>query len=392
MRSHVSLRPVLALGIFVVGIDAVIVSGLLPEIKSAFDLSSGAAGQLITAFGLGYAVLAPALARAASTRSRHAVLAGGLLVFAVANGLAALAPSYWLLLAARVLASCGAALYTPAALALASEQSRPGRRGQSMAVVLSGATAAAVVGVPAGLFVGAAAGWRATFAVIAAGSACVACVLAMVVAPSQVQHAAAPSIRMILADRHIQRIAAVTLLAYLGEFTLYSYLGLALASQARVSTHLMPVYYLLFGAAGVAGNIAGGRGSDRWAARYLAGSALGLMAIALITFPLLLFSQGLVAVPLACCGFAAWMLSIPQQRRLLTRRPYAASTVLGLNQSALYLGLSLSGITGALLLRVVSIGGLGYAAAGIVLIALAVSLSGDSAAPGAPAGQPNQES
>jgi len=316
------------------------------------------------------------------------VLAGGLLVFAVANGLAALAPNYWLLLAARLLASCGAALYTPAALALASEQSRPERRGQSMAVVLSGATAAAVVGVPAGLFLAAALGWRAAFAVIAGGSACVACILAVRVTPSRVPHVRAPAIRAVLADRHIQGIAAVTLLAYLGEFTLYSYLGLALTSVARVTTHLIPVYYLLFGAAGVAGNITGGRGSDRWAARYVADCALGLLAISLITFPLLLFSKDLVAGPLASCGFAAWMLSVPQQRRLLARRPDASATVLGLNQSALYLGLSLSGITGALLLRVVSISDLGYAAACIVLIALVVSLSGNSAATGTPAGQP----
>lgn len=73
---------------------------------------------------------------------------------------------------------------------------------------------------------------------------------------------------------------------------------------------------------------------------------------------------------MACCGFAAWMLSVPQQRRLLA----AAAAALGLNQSALYVGLTLSGITGALLLRIISIGDLGYAAGCVVLIALAVSL------------------
>jgi predicted MFS family arabinose efflux permease len=121
MMSPGSLRLVLAVGAFAVGIDAVIVSGLLPGIKSSFGLSSGAAGQLITVFGLGYAVLAPTLGPAVSARSRRLALAGGLLVFALANGLAALAPGYALLLAARVLASAGAAMYTPAALAQARE-------------------------------------------------------------------------------------------------------------------------------------------------------------------------------------------------------------------------------------------------------------------------------
>jgi MFS transporter, DHA1 family, inner membrane transport protein len=376
MTSPASLRLVLAAGAFAVGIDAVIVSGLLPGIKSSLGLSSGAAGQLITVFGLGYAVLAPTLGPAANARSPRLALAGGLLVFALANGLAALAPSYALLLAARVLASAGAAMYTPAALTQASELSDPGRRGRSMAIVLSGATAAAVAGVPAGLVVAAAWGWRAAFAVVAGGAACVACVLALLAPAGPVRHVAAPGVRAVLADRRIWRLACITLLAYLGEFILYSYLGLALTSIARVSTHRLPVYYLLFGAAGVAGNIAGGSASDRRAPRHVADSALMLLAISLITFPPLLSSGGLVAVPLACCGFAAWMLSVPQQRRLLARRPAAAAAALGLNQSALYLGLSLSGLTGALLLRSISISDLGYAAGGIVLIALAASISG----------------
>lgn len=376
MEPRGPLRAALAAGAFVVGIDAVIVSGLLPEIKSAFGVSSGAAGQLITVFGLGYAVLAPGLAPAASARSRRVVLAGGLAVFALANGLAAVAASYPWLLAARLLASAGAALYTPTALTLASEQSAPGRRGRSMATVLSGATAAAVVGVPAGLFLAAGLGWRATFAVIAGGSACTACVLIRLAPRGQAPPMAPPAVRAVLADRRVQRVALVTLLAYLGEFTLYSYLGLALTSVAGVGTHALPLYYMLFGAAGVAGNIAGGRGSDRWAARFVAGGALGLLAVSLLVFPPLLSSRASVAVPLACCGFAAWMLSVPQQRRLLRGRPEAATTALGLNQSALYLGLSLSGVTGALLLRVLSLGDLGYAAGGIVLIALAVSAGG----------------
>jgi DHA1 family inner membrane transport protein len=389
MTSPGQLRLVLAAGAFTAGIDAVIVSGLLPEIKTSFDLSSGAAGQLITAFGLGYAVLAPTLAPAVSKHSRRVALAGGLAVFAVANGLAALTPGYGLLLAARVLASAGAAVYTPAALTQASELSAPGRRGRSMAVVLSGATAAGVAGVPAGLFLAAALGWRVAFAVIAGGSACVACALALTAPAGPARHVAAPGVRSLLADRQVRRIACVTLLAYLGEFILYSYLGLALTSPARVGTHQLPLYYLLFGAAGVAGNVAGGSGSDRWAARHVANTALVLLAISLATIPLLLSDAGAVAVPLACCGFAAWMLSVPQQRRLLSLRPEAVTTALGLNQSALYIGLSLSGITGALLLQIIRIGDLGYAAGSIVLIALAVSLTSQcpdqSSTPGGPA-------
>ncbi len=52
-------------------------SGLLPGITSSLAISCGEAGQLITVFGVGYALLAPLLARL--------VLTGGLLVFAAAK-------------------------------------------------------------------------------------------------------------------------------------------------------------------------------------------------------------------------------------------------------------------------------------------------------------------
>jgi MFS transporter, DHA1 family, inner membrane transport protein len=372
---------VLAAGAFAVGIDAVIVSGLLAGIKSSFGVSSGAAGQLITVFGLGYAVLAPTLAPVTARRSRRLVLAGGLCVFAAANALAALAPGFGLLLAARLLASAGAAIYTPAALAQASALAPPGRRGRSMAIVLSGATLSAVAGVPAGLLIAATLGWRAAFAVIAGGSAVTGCILVLIAPAARGQAGPAASVRTILADRQVLRVAAVTLLAYLAEFVVYSYLGLALIRLTHLSAHGLPAYYLLFGAAGVAGNIAGGLASDRWTAPAAANAALVLITLSVLAFPALLPSAGLVTAPLAGCGFAAWMLSVPQQHRMLSSRPDAAATVLGVNQSALYLGLSLSGVTGALLLPLTGLADLGYAAAAIALAALAVSAT----SPGWPA-------
>lgn len=261
-------------------------------------------------------------------------------------------------------------MYTPTALTQASELSAPGRRGQATAIVLSGATAAAVAGVPAGLFPAAAVGWRPAFAVIAGGSACAGCALALLTPAGPARHGAASRLRRVLADRQTQRIACVTLLAYLGEFTLYSYLALALTSLAHVGTHQLPVYYLLFGAAGVAGNIAGGSGSDRWAIHRLASSALVLLASSLAAVPPLLFSAGVVAVP----------HGLLRLRRLDAQRPAATPAAGRGRRSARaqpvcpYVGLTLSGITGALLLRIISIGDLGYAAGCVVLIALAVSL------------------
>lgn len=84
-----------------------------------------------------------------------------------------------------------------------------------------------------------------------------------------------------------------------------------MTSLAHVSPHQLPVYYLLFGAAGVAGSIAGGSGSDRWAVHRLVNSALVLLASSLAAVPPLLFSAGVVAVP----------LGLLRLRRLDAQRP-----------------------------------------------------------------------
>jgi hypothetical protein len=108
---------------------------------------------------------------------------------------------------------------------------------------------------PAELFVAAAWGWRAAFAIIAGGSAC-----ARTGDPGARRTGTArtsPGVRALVAHKLTRRITLVTLLANLGGFTLYSTLGLALSSLAHVSPRLLPVYYLLFGAAEVAGNVAG---------------------------------------------------------------------------------------------------------------------------------------
>jgi DHA1 family inner membrane transport protein len=68
----------------------------------------------------------------------------------MATILAALASAFALLLAARMLAAVGAALYTSPALAVAANMVTPIRRGRALALVSAGTNAALVLGVPLG--------------------------------------------------------------------------------------------------------------------------------------------------------------------------------------------------------------------------------------------------
>ncbi len=122
-----SLRPVavLAVGSFAMGTDSFVLAGILPNIAGGLHVSTAAAGQTITVFALTYALAAPLLAGITGALPRKPLMLAALGMFVLANLASAAAPSLGLLLAARVAAGLGAALYTPNASAAATALVEP---------------------------------------------------------------------------------------------------------------------------------------------------------------------------------------------------------------------------------------------------------------------------
>ena len=76
---------ILAFGAFVIGTSEFLIMGILPDVAAALGVSTGAAGQLVTAFALGIALGAPTLAAATARYDRKHVLMGALGVFVLSN-------------------------------------------------------------------------------------------------------------------------------------------------------------------------------------------------------------------------------------------------------------------------------------------------------------------
>src|SRR5690242_1297346 len=157
----------LALGMFALGTDAFLVAGVLPVIAHETGVSEGLVGQLITVFALTYGLGAPVLAALTAHWPRNRVLMGSLGLLGLANLASALAPSFPLLLLTRILAGCFAATYTPLAFAIGIELAPPAKRGQALALVVSGLNVATVLGAPSGAWIGEHFGWRLSFALVA---------------------------------------------------------------------------------------------------------------------------------------------------------------------------------------------------------------------------------
>ncbi|WP_280398543.1 MFS transporter [Nocardia carnea] len=375
-RSHAA---VLALGTFAVGTDAFVIAGLLPDISDSLHVSVGAAGQLVSVFSMAYALLSPVLAALTSTWSRRTVLITALLIFALGNGVTALAPDYGAVLAARIVAAAGAALFTPNAGVTAASLAGPRQRGRAIAIVTVGLTSSLALGAPLGTLIGNALGWQATMWFVTALALPVIPVLALRL--PAVAHDSVAGLRQRLTpltDRKVAGVLAGTLLAFVGIYLPYTYISEVFRSATGGDGARVALLLLVFGLAGTVGNLLAGRLADRLGPRTVVLAAtLALTAVFLLvvgspaSFPVAM-------VLVALSGTASWSVTAPQQQRLISLAPAGAeSVVVSLNAAVMYLAISVSSVLGAALLDASSPGHLSAVAAGFTLVAAAVTaLSG----------------
>ncbi|KAA6223991.1 MFS transporter [Streptomyces albofaciens JCM 4342] len=370
---------VVFLALLATATDEFIIAGVLPAVAGDLQVSVAAAGQLVTVFAVVYAVGAPTLAVLCERFPRRTVLVSALAVFMLANVAAAVAPGYWWLMAARVVAALGAAVVSSASFATAAAGAPQGEQGRYLGVVTAGMTAALFTGVPVGSWLGEAVGWRATFWLIAAVGA-LAAVSLLVTAPTTPGGEPAPLRERLapLRNAGVLRVVGVTFLAAGGGLMFYTYLSSYAAQVAPDSSGLLAFLLFVVGLAGLAGALLAGRVADAWGPHRSLRLVVGGHALALLLAALLLLSGldsplALTAV-IAFWSLFAWGLTPPVQGSVLAAAgPASGMTAMALNISGLYLGTGLAGAVGG---AVISTGGIQYVpVAAMVLMGLSFALT-----------------
>ncbi|WP_225731694.1 MULTISPECIES: MFS transporter [unclassified Nocardia] len=385
-KTSLALRIwLLALGMFAIGTDLFIVSGLLPALSRDLHLSTAAAGQTVTAFAITYAVAAPILAGVTARVDRRVLLLAVLTVFAAGNVLSALAASYWVLLVSRVVAGLGAALFAATASATAVRITTPERRGRALAIVYAGMTSAIALGVPLGNVIGAALSWRWAFGFVAALAVLTAA--GLWVSLPGLPGSAGASIGERLAAVRIRRAPTAllgTALWVLGTFVVYTYLGTLLDNITHASEDVRPWLLLLFGIGSFAGVLVGGRIADRFDPNASLIVSIGLLAVVLAGLGLAVHSVPGVAIGSALWGLVHWCSFPLIQHRLLAIGGARGDMLLALNNSAVYLGQTGAAVLGGLFADSGMLGGLpfvGVAAELLALLTLALNIRAARPAP-----------
>lgn len=367
----------LAIGGFGIGLTEFVIMGLLPEVAADFGVSEAAAGWLISGYALAVVVGALGLTAATVRLPRKPVLMGLLVLFIAGNAISAMAPSYELMMTGRIVAAlCHGAFFGIGSVVAASLVA-PERAAGAIAVMFTGLTAANVLGVPFGTFIGQQFGWRATFSAISAiGVIALVGVAALVpVARATGTTTSAPSLRRELGAFRSSQVwlsLTVTVLGFGGMFGAFTYIAYTLTEVSGFAAGTVPWLLVLFGAGLVVGNWAGGRLADR----SIDGTLLAFIAalvVVLALFAWLAFSPAATIVLLVLMGAFGFGTVPGLQSRIMRYAAGAPTLASGANIAAFNLGNALGAWAGGATIAA----GLGYTSpiatgAVITLAALAV--------------------
>ena len=367
----------LTAGAFGIGTTEFVIMGLLQQVATDVQVSIAGAGLLISGYALGVAVGAPLLTIATRRLPRKTVLLALMAIFTLGNLACALAPSYEWLMAARVITSLAHGTFFGVGAVVATGLVRPEKRASAISIMFTGLTAATLLGVPAGAWLGLHFGWRAAFWAVTAIGVLAFAVLALFVPRAAAETRSAPlrDELAVLARPQVLLGLAMTVLGFAGVFVVFTYIQPLLTQLAGLPQAAVSPILLVFGAGLAAGNLLGGKLADRGAMRAVL-ATLAVLAVVLGAMQFAIHTPAAAVVFVAVLGVAAFATVSPLQLRVLEKASGAGQNLASsLNIAAFNLGNALGAwVGGAVIERGPGLGALGWVAALLTLAGLAIAL------------------
>lgn len=330
----------LTAGAFGIGTTEFVIMGLLLQVAADLGASVPMAGLLISGYALGVFVGAPVLTLATRRLPRKQVLILLMAIFTLGNIACALAPSYGLLMAARIVTSLAHGTFFGVGSVVATSLVPEDRKASAIAVMFTGLTIATLLGVPAGAWLGLHFGWRATFWSIAGIGVVAMLVLARFVPADKGEVEVAPLRRELatLTDPQVLLGLAMTVLGFGGVFAVFTYIQPILVEITGFPQEAVSPILLLFGLGLIVGNMLGGRFADRNLPVSLLATTAAL-SIVLFAMTATLRSPVAVTIFVGLVGAAAFATVAPLQMRVLDKAgPAGRNLASSLNIAAFNLG------------------------------------------------------
>ncbi|WHI59788.1 MFS transporter [Mammaliicoccus lentus] len=341
---------------FVVGMVELIIGGILDLVAEDLHVSLGKAGLLITVFSLVFAITAPLLMIATAKIERKRLTLIFLFIFSLSNLLVAFSPVYSVLFIGRMLSAASGSLLIILCLTIAANIGSEKHRGRAIGFVSMGISGSIVLGVPIGLVLGNAFGWRAPFLFIVFLTilSMLGVYLLMDKVPPKTQVSLKEQINS-LKESKIFLAHGTTFLFMAGHTILYAYFTPFVKMTMGISGRWLSVFYFIFGIAAVSGGGVGGTLSDRFGSKRTMITTLIIFSLSIFTLPYTTSVLALFIIVMIIWGMMSWAITPALQSYLIESAPETADIQQSLNNSALHFGIAFGSLIGGIVIEQASV-------------------------------------
>ena len=375
---------VFTISAFALGLAEFVPIGLTDVMAQGLCVGVEQTGAAVTTYALGATFAAPVLSALTASWSRKNVMLTTAVVFTAGSLAAAFAATLPQLLLARFIAGLGHGLFLAAASSTAARLAGPGKAGRAVAVVFGGVTLAMAIGVPLSTWLGGVVSWRPVLGAIAAFGAFGFLGLLFGMkdpvrsVPGEHSDSAMQNIGMLF-NRKLLAGALVTVLAYAGSFTAYTFIAPILTQVTGVTGATVSLFMLVYGITAAVGNILGGKLTDSMGvnrANILIISGIVVVVLGMWLLSSSPVSMGILVALLGMVTFAA----VPAlQARLIgvaeQHAPHAHGVAAGLNIAGFNSGIALGSVLGSITISHAGIVYTGISGAIVSLLGLLLLLA-----------------
>ncbi|WP_436860840.1 MFS transporter [Staphylococcus caeli] len=367
----------LAMSAFAIGMTEFISVGLLPLIKAEFHTTIPLAGLTVSLYAVGVTIGAPLITPMTNKMKRKHLLITIMIVFIVANALAAFSTTFSMLLVMRVLSALVHGVFMSIATAIASDLVSPDKRSSAIAMMFTGLTVATVTGVPIGTWIGQEFGWEASFITIAL-IGLISLIVNIATVPNDLNEYEQASLLeqlTVFKNKSLMMVYVITALGYGGTFVVYTYLTTMLTDILHFGNDGVVILLVIYGVMVAIGNTLGGKLTNHQPTKVLIGIFL-LQAIVLLLVGITMSLPAVGTIAILLMGLFAFM-NVPGLQLivvLFAERKNKATTnfASSLNIAAFNIGITLGSVVGGYVLKHFSITMTPYF--GLIMVLLASAM------------------
>ncbi|MCO5359886.1 MFS transporter [Staphylococcus pasteuri] len=335
--------------LFIIGTDLFVISPLLPNIQQNFDISKYEASWSVTVFSIMYAIMAPIFGILADKWGKKRNIVVGLIFFALSNFLTFLTPNFVLLLISRIIAGTSASMITSSVFAITGDLAPSSKKGLWLSIATSGFLTSIWIGAPLGNLLSNITNWRTVFLYLSIASI-ISAILIIFIYPNHINSGSDRQFDAKTLSPIIKDVVVTTFWAF-AIYGLYTYLGSALRDINHLNSSIVGIAFVFYGVGALVGSLLGGVLSDRLKNNTLISSTFIGLAIALVLVGITFKNIYLVYPLLTLLGISGYIVFSAFQAFISKRHRETSGSAMSWNQTAMYLGITLSSVVGGILIE-----------------------------------------